>query len=485
MSDNALNSPGLMDPSTEFGGMMQHAMKIKGAQMEQDRKRFETWPTFLQNTMWLQNEEALELRKVPPGERCAGAEKLKEQGNEHFRNQRYASAVECYEAAVGTFRYAKQLDPDWKKKGIKDETIELIDERGEGEDRKAIDAILVSCYNNLAASFLARAGSGHPEPGGSIEGDYRLCVQASTFGIDISASCKALYRRARALSEPMTADDAAIDAAISDLKEAAKLEPEDKAVRTLLAKLKRGRADAKARETSAFSGLFAKGELYDADSLAAMAARDEAQRKANEPKDKARTPEDCEREQREAQAAVDHLRERGRHADADSLEKKLAAHKEQLAEYKQKVAEEDAHAKRHDPRLINFDHPTAEQIADAQKHGVDLHDPLVVEELKKVQAEKEFGGEEEEDEGEEEELVRRSSSGASKSAARLTGARRQAGENLEGSTATFGGLQPRTRAMIFAFALAVGLYRVWGVFRAGIGAGSRDVPAGASFTDEL
>ena len=55
-SDNVLNTPGLMDPSTEFGSMMQHAMKIKTAQMDQDRKRFETWPLFLQNTMWMQHE---------------------------------------------------------------------------------------------------------------------------------------------------------------------------------------------------------------------------------------------------------------------------------------------------------------------------------------------------------------------------------------------------------------------------------------------
>merc|ERR1712159_919536 len=117
--------------AAQFGNIMQHAMKIKGAQMEQDRKKFETWPTFLQNSMWERNEETLRLRSLPAAERLEGAAALKEEGNEHFRKKKYASAVECYEAAVGAFRYAKQLDPDWKNKGIKDETIELIDERGE------------------------------------------------------------------------------------------------------------------------------------------------------------------------------------------------------------------------------------------------------------------------------------------------------------------------------------------------------------------
>ena len=54
----------MMDPSTEFGSMMQTAMKIKGHQMEQDRRRFETWPQFFQNSMWMQGP-ALELRLLP------------------------------------------------------------------------------------------------------------------------------------------------------------------------------------------------------------------------------------------------------------------------------------------------------------------------------------------------------------------------------------------------------------------------------------
>ena len=81
-----LNMPGLMDPSTEFGSMMQHAMKIKGAQMEQDRKSFEKWPQFKQNTLWMQGR-ALELRELPVAERVPGARELKEAGNAHFKER--------------------------------------------------------------------------------------------------------------------------------------------------------------------------------------------------------------------------------------------------------------------------------------------------------------------------------------------------------------------------------------------------------------
>ena len=91
--DNVLNTPGLMDPSTEFGNIMQQAMKIKGAQMEQDRKKFETWPLYLQNTMWMQNKECLSLRELPVADRLPGANKLKEEGNAAYKNGDWERAV--------------------------------------------------------------------------------------------------------------------------------------------------------------------------------------------------------------------------------------------------------------------------------------------------------------------------------------------------------------------------------------------------------
>ena len=233
--DNVLNDPGLMDPSTEFGSMMQHAMKLKGHQMEADRKRFEAWPSFMQNTLWMRGEP-LELRMLPVAERLARVAGLKERGNELFRKQAYAGAIEQYEAALGSFRYAKQLDPDWKKKGIKDETIELVDERGEAGSPEAeqIAALFVSCYCNLAACYLGRAGAGTPEPGSTVETDYKRCAQACGCALEIEPACsKALYRRARALSEPTTATDPDIEAAIRDLGAAAAAAPDDKAVRVL------------------------------------------------------------------------------------------------------------------------------------------------------------------------------------------------------------------------------------------------------------
>ena len=72
----------------------------------------------------------------------------------------------------------------------------------------------------------------------------------------------------------------------------------------------------------------------------------------------------AEKEAREAEATIAHLRENRRHADADELEKKLAVHRQQLEEYKRLAAEEEVRLTRNDPKNIDFANPTPEQIAD-------------------------------------------------------------------------------------------------------------------------
>ena len=136
-----------MDPSTEFGSMLQTAMKIKGAQMESDRRTFETWPLFMQNSMWMQGR-ALELREMAITERLDAARPLKDTGNDLFRAKEYSSAIEQYEAALGSFKYAKQLDADWKKKGIRDESIVLVDERGNTDDERRAVADFEASMNH-------------------------------------------------------------------------------------------------------------------------------------------------------------------------------------------------------------------------------------------------------------------------------------------------------------------------------------------------
>ena len=169
--------------------------------------------------------------------------------------------------------------------------------------------------------------------------------------------------------------------------------------------------------------------------------------------------EDVENEEKEAEAAIKHLRANGRHSDADSLEAKLREHRAQLDEYKKSAAEE---ASRRDPRHIDFANPTSEQIEDARKHGIDLFDPVVVRELQRMQRE---GDSHEWSEEEGEGGTGGEGGGRAESGIRYRGrgGDKVSGESLDSPEHAAGGLAPRTRYTIMAIAVLVGLLRIWAV----------------------
>ena len=78
-----------------------------------------------------------------------------------------------------------------------------------------------------------------------------------------------------------------------------------------------------------------------------------------------------------------HLREQGKLAEAAQLESKIEEHRKQL----EQATAEPKRGERSDPRAINFRNPSEEQLRDAEKHGIDLKDPMVVAELERLQTE--------------------------------------------------------------------------------------------------
>ena len=64
----------------------------------------------------------------------------------------------------------------------------------------------------------------------------------------------------------------------------------------------------------------------------------------------------------------------GKLDEAAQLSSKIAEHRKQLDEYRQ--LEESGQGSGR-PDHIDFRNPTDEQLRDAQKHGIDLRDPMV------------------------------------------------------------------------------------------------------------
>lgn len=107
---------------------MQTAAKIKGAQMAGDRKRFDSWPTFYQNTLF-HKEDITALRDLPFPGRLDAANQLRLQANEQFKKNEHYVAVTLYEQALALFTWAYFSDTtfDWRKGGLKD-SIMAMDE---------------------------------------------------------------------------------------------------------------------------------------------------------------------------------------------------------------------------------------------------------------------------------------------------------------------------------------------------------------------
>eukprot|EP01047_Picozoa_sp_COSAG01_P081032 COSAG01_NODE_15994_length_1279_cov_3.369492_1_plen_168_part_10 len=143
---------GLMGGDSEFGRLIQQAAKLKGHQMSQDRKRYETWPKYLQHTMYSQ-EQLQETRRLDAAERLARAVGWKNDGNALLKGHKYDEAMSTYEKSLGLWRYVHNRQADWKKKGIKDEDVSIVDDTGMDaghEIARGVRELKLSCLLNIS-----------------------------------------------------------------------------------------------------------------------------------------------------------------------------------------------------------------------------------------------------------------------------------------------------------------------------------------------
>ncbi|EEY67998.1 uncharacterized protein PITG_18066 [Phytophthora infestans T30-4] len=228
-----------MDMSAEnpFADLMTKAVKLKGAQQAQLRTQYDSWPQYFQHSLFMQ-ESVVAVRSKPFPERIVAAESMKVAGNAHFNGEALEDAVAEYEKALAVFTYLENKDPGWKKKGIEDKDMLIIDFKcGNPEDQRRIDSLKVSCYLNIAAQALIT-----PASSGALE----------------------------------------FDRAISDLQKAYTIDPDNREVRKLLRALMEQRTKQRALDKETFSGMFNRGQKFqqEVEEAEALAKGFEAKGKA-------------------------------------------------------------------------------------------------------------------------------------------------------------------------------------------------------------
>lgn len=375
----------LFSGDNELGNMLQEAVKIKSAQMGQKRKTYETWPFFVQHTLFHGEKEDFKAwRELPFDEKLVICERIKNEGNELYKKGNFSDAVDKYEEAPSIIYYCVSSDPGWRKnnRGIDDDVITLhIDKGTTDEHAEQHRKLRLSCCLNIAQckSKLAK---------------FDEAIVACNHALELEPdNVKALYRRAEARIRPGKSTAYDQDCAIEDLQKAHKIEPTNNLVKKLMTDLQESRKEQREKDAKTFAGMFERGEIYDKSAL-----EEEARRIAKDGAFAQRpgTGIAPEMDLQSLQKRIDNI------TDDDPVEKRITdaellrdlymrnGKEEEARELNEKIKlAKKAVKDRQAPQRsgLDWENPTSEMIEDAKKYDLDLTDPIVIQELKRLEKE--------------------------------------------------------------------------------------------------
>lgn len=365
---------GMFGGDNELGNILQEAVKLKSAQMGEKRKQYETWPYFVQHTLFHGEKDDFKAwRQLPFAEKIEICEKIKEEGNELYTNGQWTDAVDKYEEAPTLVYYCYSTDPGWRKnnRGIDDDVLVLVDDQGSGPDEaEAHRRLRLSCCLNLAACKQKLA-------------KYDEVIVACDTALQLDPGhVKALYRRAEARVRPSKSTAYDLDLAVGDLAKAHEADPKNQVVERLLVKLRAERKVQRDKDHGTFGGMFQRGEIYDGSEPSHASERPGPSQAEVEMRDiqqriEGITDEDSlEKRTADAELLRDLYMRNGKEEEAKDLNEKIKVAKDAMNNREKTVKQGP-----------DWDNPTQDMIEDAKKHGLDLTDPLVVAELKRLERE--------------------------------------------------------------------------------------------------
>ena len=99
---------------TPFSVLLERAVQIKTMQSKSLRSTYEKYPRYFQNSLF-PNEDVLQARKCSCfTDKFHIATKMKDEGNDAFRQQQYNEAMSKYEMAVSIFKYIENTNPSFQ-----------------------------------------------------------------------------------------------------------------------------------------------------------------------------------------------------------------------------------------------------------------------------------------------------------------------------------------------------------------------------------
>ncbi|RYE95590.1 MAG: hypothetical protein EOO41_05510, partial [Methanobacteriota archaeon] len=326
-------------------------------------------------------------RRAPLRERIQLADAWRAEGNEAFVSGDDAAAVDAYERALSLFAYIAPLcegSTAWRAAGIRDDELQfrhVSSGWAAVESEVGADAALHATAQRLLTSLLANLAV----PALRTK-QWALARAAAEDALRVDpANAKALYRRARALAEDPSSDSRHLAEARSDLLAAkALVESGDTQHAAGAAEIDKLLADITRQARRVEATLGSAMSKSSAKYVAARSGGHDASTKHAAAR--------AELEDLDAGWAAlhegDHLLKA--HADAPAVAAAAAAHAQASTSGRSQAATPTSHlASVFDS--LDFSSPSfvdalGEDVRRAaEEQGIDLHDPLVREELQRIQ----------------------------------------------------------------------------------------------------
>lgn len=342
-----------MEAKTEFDRLMRDAVAIKSAQLAQYRRKFDQWPQFHQAGLYY-CDSFKALHNASHSEILPIYSSKKQEGTTLFQEKNYQSAIHKYEEVLTIFRWVENRNEKWRNSGIEDDDLTI----NYAEKTKENIEMMIALYLNLAICNL------------KLE-NWKEAVAACDEVLQLDPNnVKGLYRKALGLTLPPGSDLDHYREAIILLSQALKVDPANAEVREKWKEFKIFLKDQKKKSKETFGSFFKKSAYSDAK----PAKNEGAAREYEELIEK-------------GENMVKDLKAKGQKREAKKLQKNVKL----MKDYKTKAVED---AKK---KALDFEHPTEDMIKNAKEFGIDLNDPYVQAELKKLKEGKKLSDSSEEE----------------------------------------------------------------------------------------
>lgn len=333
-----------------FNELLQQAANIKSEQMKKERRVFESRPEFLKRTLTHHPIKELgPLRDCDVETRMKHSETFKKEGNDAYKSADYKKARDKYERGISVLLYVVNVNPEWKKKGMYDKDLKIMDLETQVDDgtlRKRVRQLKISLLINLAMVLIKTCRWTQA----------RQTLDYVLENLD-SSNVKALYHKARVLSLPPSSGATEFEMAIACLSHANRVDPSNISVSKMLKRMRRDMKTQRVSDRKTFGGLFGRGEVVRENETASTKTTSESSSEGKEVD--------------ELEHVVRRLESEGKTDMANELREHI-----ERAKKKQKMQQFGK---------VDFSNPTESMIQDAKKMGLDLNDKRVRDALVEMQ----------------------------------------------------------------------------------------------------